>query len=185
MGAEIENTDLYQKSCSLADRVWADVCSWEWLAKKTVGAQLVSSVDSIAANLVEGDGREMGKDALRFLIIARSSARETRHWIARAQARKLVEPNVADCWTRDLEEVLRMLRSLITCRMAKVDGVKEPHPTYGQDDIWDWSNWPCALSNELHSLPDDKTQTAAFPVPSSLGPYVPYQVEMTRRSRTP
>ncbi|RYG22601.1 four helix bundle protein, partial [bacterium] len=53
----IEDTDLYQRASSLSDAVYNSVSGWPSLAQRTFGVQLINSLDSVGANLVEGDGR--------------------------------------------------------------------------------------------------------------------------------
>jgi four helix bundle protein len=79
----------YQKALELFDLVVEDTGRY---MKSTRADRLVSqqiaSADSICSNIEEGYGRESSKEYIRFLDIARGSARETpgryrrmRHWI--------------------------------------------------------------------------------------------------------
>lgn len=81
------NLRVYQVSEELADEIWKIVVSWEYLAKDTVGKQLVRSADSIGANIAEGEGRGSFQDNRRFIKIARGSLQETQHWLRRAYKR--------------------------------------------------------------------------------------------------
>ena len=74
----------------LGDHVWKVVAAWDYLAKNTVGTQLVRSADSIGANIAEGTGRGSYADNKRFVRIARGSLYETRHWLRRAYQRDLL-----------------------------------------------------------------------------------------------
>ena len=69
----------YKLAMELFDLVVDDFAD---LAKKGPLERLVSqqlaSADSIAANIEEGHGRETTKEYIRFLVIARGSARETK-----------------------------------------------------------------------------------------------------------
>jgi four helix bundle protein len=81
----------YQKACELFDFVVADMGP---LTRNLLCARLVSqqiaSADSIASNIEEGYGRASRADYVRFLVIARGSAAETRgryenrfkHWLS-------------------------------------------------------------------------------------------------------
>ena len=86
----------------LSDQVWKVVQGWDYLAKNTVGTQLVRSADSIGANIAEGTGRGSFADNKRFVRIARGSLYETRHWLRRAYQRDLLS-----------EEAITTLRSLM------------------------------------------------------------------------
>ena len=69
---------------------WEIVSKWEYLAKKTIGTQLVRSADSIGANLAEGTGRGSAAENCRFAKIARGSLFEVKHWLRRAFKRNLL-----------------------------------------------------------------------------------------------
>jgi len=75
----LENFKAYALAMELFDLVVEDMVP---LAKKVALQKLVSqqlgSADSIAANIEEGHGRETTKEYIRFLVIARGSARETK-----------------------------------------------------------------------------------------------------------
>lgn len=62
----LEQMDVYQKACLLADSVWDIVDAWKYFEKKTVGDQLVRSIDSIGANIAEGYGRYHYGEKLKF-----------------------------------------------------------------------------------------------------------------------
>ena len=81
---------VYQLSEKLANKLWFIVQDWDYFAKDTVGKQIIRSVDSIGANIAEGNGRYNYKDNQRFVKIARGSLNETRHWLRLACARNLL-----------------------------------------------------------------------------------------------
>ena len=85
-----ENLRVYRISEQLADLIWDVVSAWKPLARDTLGKQIVRSADSIGANIAEGSGRGSFQDNRRFVRIARGSLYETRHWLRRAHARKLL-----------------------------------------------------------------------------------------------
>jgi len=87
---KLEDLRVYQHAESLADIVWEVTSRWESFAKDTVGKQLVRAADSIGANLAEGFGRGSFLDNKRFVKIARGSLYEVRHFLRRADRRKLI-----------------------------------------------------------------------------------------------
>lgn len=74
----------------IAEKVWSLVASWDYFNKKTVGDQLVRSVDSIAANIAEGYGRFFYKENKQFCYYARGSVIETETWLEKASNRDLI-----------------------------------------------------------------------------------------------
>lgn len=67
----MEDTDVYARASSLSDIIYLSVVGWPFLAPRTFGAQRIDSIDSVGANLVEGDGRGPGLEVFRFFRIAR------------------------------------------------------------------------------------------------------------------
>ena len=80
----------YRKACELFDLAVADMTplAGEPLCMR-LASQQIASADSVAANIEEGYGRATRPDYVRFLVIARGSATETRgryenrlkHWL--------------------------------------------------------------------------------------------------------
>jgi four helix bundle protein len=102
--ASIPFADLrvYQLSEQIADKIWDIVLRWNFVARDTVGKQLIRAADSIGANISEGCGRGSYQDNRRFVRIARGSFNETRHWLRRCYQRKLLT-----------EEEIKILKSLV------------------------------------------------------------------------
>jgi four helix bundle protein len=94
--SEFENLQVYQLAEELSDRIWNIVTGWDPFAKNTVGHQLVRAVDSIGANIAEGNGRRDTNDNRRFVRIAWGSLNETQHFLRRAYKRKLVKKEDVD-----------------------------------------------------------------------------------------
>ena len=91
-----EDLRVYQLAEQLADEIWSLVIRWDTLPRRTVGEQIVCAADSIGANIAEGTGRGSYQDNRRFVRIARGSFLETRHWLRRAYARKLLNAEQVD-----------------------------------------------------------------------------------------
>lgn len=87
---KFEDLDVYRLSEELSDEVWHRVSLWKPFARDTVGKQVVRAVDGIGANIAEGIGRYSYADNRRFVLMARGSLYETRHWLRRAYKRGLL-----------------------------------------------------------------------------------------------
>jgi len=133
----IEKTKVYAVACGLSDQAYELVAAWPKLAADTVGTQWIRSLDSIGANLVEGDSRGSDLDSNRFFRYARGSAREARYWLDRAAARSLVEAETADSLRSRITECGKMLSGLIEYRKdsSRNPFVKEEISDYGQVEI--------------------------------------------------
>ena len=66
-----EKLRVYKLAETLADGIWNVVCYWDYLAKDTVGKQMIRAADSIGANIAEGTGRGSLQDNRRFIRMAR------------------------------------------------------------------------------------------------------------------
>ena len=86
-----EKLRVYKLAENLADRIWVVVLKWDYLAKDTVGKQMIRAADSIGANLAEGTGRGTPQDNRRFIRMARGSLYETQHWLRRSYKRSLLD----------------------------------------------------------------------------------------------
>ena len=121
-----EKLRVYRLAESLADSVWRIVLNWDYLAKVTVGKQLIRAADSIGANLAEGTGRGTSLDNRRFIRIARGSLYETKHWLRRAHRRSLLNPQQVDNLNPLMNELSPMLNAYFRAvdRAAKAGKIK-------------------------------------------------------------
>jgi four helix bundle protein len=63
---------------------------WDWFAKRTVGIQFITAVDSSSANIAEGFGRYGKKDKIKFYYYSFGSVKESLDWNEKAKVRKLL-----------------------------------------------------------------------------------------------
>ena len=92
-----EKLRVYKLAENLADKIWDVVGKWDYLARDTVGKQMIRAADSIGANIAEGTGRGTLQDNRRFIRMARGSLYETQHWLRRSYKRTLLsKQQVAD-----------------------------------------------------------------------------------------
>jgi four helix bundle protein len=105
------------------------------LQSDTVARQLVTSADSIPANLSEGDGRYSDGEAIHFFYIARASARELLNWISVALERNLISQDQSQRWVTEINGATQELNNLINYRKANknVRAVREERADYGTD----------------------------------------------------
>ena len=129
----IEETEVFKCFQSLANEAWRTVEGWSNYAQWSVGKQLTGALDSVGANLCEGDGRFSDGDALHFFVIARGSAREARYWVNAAHDRGLISDDKQFRFIQEIDRGLPMLNGLINYRReTKNQGmVKEERADYG------------------------------------------------------
>ncbi|MBT5502919.1 four helix bundle protein [Candidatus Falkowbacteria bacterium] len=76
----IEDVFVYKISLELCDLGWQLYEFLSWQDRKILGDQFIRSVDSNAANIVEGYGRFHYLDRIKFYYNARASLMESKHW---------------------------------------------------------------------------------------------------------
>jgi four helix bundle protein len=135
----IEEMEVFRLYEEVSRWVWTEVSRWPAFAQQTVGLQLVRAVDSVNANLVEGDGRFSDADALRHFLIARGSAREARLWLNRAVERKLVDDEACQQQVGRINSATRLLNQLINYRRQTLsrNGVREERVAYNKGELAD------------------------------------------------
>jgi four helix bundle protein len=89
----LNKVSSYKLAFNLSNEIWNVVLKWEYLAKNTVGTQLIRSADSVSANIAEGFGRYGKKDKIYFYRIARASVYESLDWIEKSKRRGLLSEN--------------------------------------------------------------------------------------------
>jgi len=115
-----ETLHIYRLSEVLADRIWNIVLNWNWFAKNTVGIQIVKAADSVGANIAEGSGRGSNPEFKRFLKISRGSLYETRHWLRRAFARRLLTQQQV----QDLVPIINELTPKLNAYLRSIGTIK-------------------------------------------------------------
>ena len=88
---KLEDLQVYKLAMEVGEKVWRIVDGWSYFEKDTMGKQLVSSCDSIAANIGEGFGRFHFNDSKKFAYYSRGSLFETKTWIKKAFRRELIK----------------------------------------------------------------------------------------------
>jgi four helix bundle protein len=108
-----ENLKVYQLAEKLADEIWEIVIEWDFLAKNTVGQQIVKAADGIGSCIAEGSGRGTAQDNRRFIGIARGSLYETKHWLRRAFKRKLLTSIQIDNLKRIVDDLTPRIKWIL------------------------------------------------------------------------
>jgi len=75
---EVYELDVYKLAEELSDLIWYGFDTWPKKVQQTTGYQIISSSDSIAANIAEGYGRYTPADRKVFYRYARGSFEETK-----------------------------------------------------------------------------------------------------------
>jgi len=120
--ASFERLEVYKLAERLSDVVWDIVEKWNWMAKRTVGCQLIRSADSIGANIAEGCGRWNYGDNKRFIRIGRGSLFEAKHWLRRAYRRKLLTPKQ----TAEIKTILDELIPRLNAYLRSIGAPRQP-----------------------------------------------------------
>jgi four helix bundle protein len=113
MKTNFEDLRAYKPAEALADEIWPIVAVWDYLARDTIGKQLINAADSVGANIAEGSGRGSPQDNKRFLYIARGSLYETKHWLRRAYKRNLLTGEQSQKLRDIMDELLPTLNAYI------------------------------------------------------------------------
>jgi four helix bundle protein len=113
MSKSLNDLEIYREAMRLGEIVWDWVTQWDFLAKDTVGRQIIRATDSIASNISEGHGRFHYKENQKFCYYARGSLAETQTWLEKAARRELVDAESARQLYRDLEALRKRLNAYI------------------------------------------------------------------------
>lgn len=79
----------------------------------SISKQLLRAATSIGANVEEALGGHTEKDFCAKMSIAYKEARETRYWLRLLTDVKVIEPTLASSFMVDIEELIKILGSII------------------------------------------------------------------------
>lgn len=125
MKTKFEDLEIYKLSEKLSDEVWDMVIKWEYFPKTTLGIQLVNAADGVGSNIAEGSGKGSYIDFRRYVKISRGSLYETKHWLRRAHARKLMSQQETDKIKPLIDELLSRLNAFINYLSKKINDAKK------------------------------------------------------------
>jgi len=112
-GKKLEELEVYQVAMEIGELIWEAVSRWDYFSKKTLGAQLVESGDSIALNIAEGYGRFHYKENRNFCYYSRGSAKETLSAVSKARTRNLISEEIFCILSQKLTSYFRLMFNYI------------------------------------------------------------------------
>lgn len=87
----LKELEIYQLSRQLSAKAWSIYQRLDYHLRKNWGDQMISSIDSVGANIAEGYARYHFLDRIKFYYIARASLSESvEHWIDLGFERKII-----------------------------------------------------------------------------------------------
>jgi len=110
---QLNDIDCYKRALVLSNYVWDIVLRWEWFAKKTIGVQFVTAMDSISANIAEGFGRYGKKDKTKFYYYSFGSVKESLDWNEKSKIRKLLTEEQYQHILNELQALPKEIHQLI------------------------------------------------------------------------
>ncbi|HSM58446.1 MAG TPA: four helix bundle protein [Candidatus Sulfomarinibacteraceae bacterium] len=140
MASSLDDLRVLKQAEGIADEVWKLTLTWDDYARRVVGEQVARAADSVGANIAEAFGRYHYGEKLKFLYYARGSLYETKYWLNRALARQLIDPQAANAYAHQLEQLARRLNAFVRSikdqrKQPTTDNTTaEPLPTYSTNN---------------------------------------------------
>ena len=113
MRTKFEDLEIFQLAEKLADAIWEMAVSWDSFAKNTVGIQIVDAADGVGSSIAEGSGKGSYRDFRRYVKISRGSLYETKYWLRRTVARKLISQKEIESIKPLMDELLPKINAFI------------------------------------------------------------------------
>lgn len=110
---QLNDIDCYKRALKLSNYVWDIVVTWDWFAKRSIGTQFVTAIDSISANIAEGFGRYGKKDKIKFYYYSFGSAKESFDWNEKSKIRKLLTKEQYEHIFNELQMLPKEIHQLI------------------------------------------------------------------------
>ena len=110
---KLEDLEISSLAMKIGDIVWAEVYKWDYFSRTALGLQWVKAIDSIAANLAEGYGRNSTKEGLQFCYYSRGSLKEASCFLEKSFNRHLVSEEFYNMASKDSEVLGKMMNSYI------------------------------------------------------------------------
>ncbi len=87
---ELQDFEIYKLAREYSKIAWEIYQTLDWQLKRIIGDQMITSVDSVGANIAEGYGRFHFLDKIKFFYNARGSLLESGHWFGVLIERKII-----------------------------------------------------------------------------------------------
>src|SRR3989344_4633537 len=117
---QLNDIGCYKRAFLLSNYVWDIVIKWDWFAKRTVGVQFVTAMDSISANVAEGFGRYGKKDKIKFYYYSFGSLKESFDWNEKSRNRKLITKEQYEYLLKELKLLPIEIHQLIKFTREKL-----------------------------------------------------------------
>src|SRR3990170_5262037 len=118
---QLNDIEAYKIAFNLSNFIWDVVVKWDYLAKDTIGKQLIRSADSISANIAEGFGRYTKKDKINFYRYSYGSIKESLDWNEKAKIRKLLSTDQYNYIYSELQKLPKFVNQLIKFTNERLD----------------------------------------------------------------
>jgi four helix bundle protein len=86
---KLNDIDAYKTAFNLSNYVWDIVIKWDNFAKRTVGEQFVTVLDSVSANIAQEFNEYSKKDKIKFYRYSSGSLKKCFDRNQKAKVRKL------------------------------------------------------------------------------------------------
>lgn len=117
---QLNDIGCYKKAFLLSNYIWNVIEGWDWLAKKTVGVQFITAIDSISANIAEGFGRYGKKDKIKFYYYSFGSVKESLDWNEKSKLRRLLTVKEYEYILGELQDLPKEIHQLIKFTREKL-----------------------------------------------------------------
>jgi four helix bundle protein len=110
---------------------------WPKHHKEHLGDQLLRSIDSIGANVSEGNARMHLKERLHFFSIAQGSVEESIFWLRRARDRELITQRQAGIYVSLVFKIANGIRNLMGRQRDRLQGKTPTAENLGCGRTWE------------------------------------------------